>query len=271
MDKRIGASFLHAGIGFGGFCFPKDLEAFYWISKSKGYDFSLLRAVKEVNEDQKSWIIRKAEEELWNLGGKTVALLGLAFKPDTDDMLKCLGVLRETTNSPNHEQDDELILRAVGEELQKLGAQVRIIEPRLLSEIDPSDWDVVIPMAAAACDATLSTIIDENLVENSRVVGEYLLKQLKNLQNKYSFIGDVRGRGLMIGVEMVADRKTKEPLGKEITRALFDECLKRGLMTMSKEVKQSLSPNTAPLTAPASRVLPLPIGPANINTSGLLF
>jgi len=86
MDKRIGASFLHAGIGFGGFCFPKDLEAFYWISKSKGYDFSLLRAVKEVNEDQKSWIIRKAEEELWNLGGKTVALLGLAFKPDTDDM-----------------------------------------------------------------------------------------------------------------------------------------------------------------------------------------
>jgi len=88
------------------------------------------------------------------------------------------------------------------------------------------------PMAAAACDATLSTIIDENLVENSRVVGEYLLKQLKNLQNKYSFIGDVRGRGLMIGVEMVADRKTKEPLGKEITRALFDECLKRGLMTM---------------------------------------
>jgi len=61
-------------------------------------------------------------------------------------MLKCLGVLRETTNSPNHEQDDELILRAVGEELQKLGAQVRIIEPRLLSEIDPSDWDVVIPM-----------------------------------------------------------------------------------------------------------------------------
>ncbi|MFA5161954.1 MAG: UDP-glucose/GDP-mannose dehydrogenase family protein [Elusimicrobiales bacterium] len=86
MDRRIGPHFLRAGIGFGGFCFPKDLEAFYWISKQKGYDFELLRAVKDVNEDQKLWPVRRAEEELWNLGGKTVALLGLAFKPDTDDM-----------------------------------------------------------------------------------------------------------------------------------------------------------------------------------------
>jgi len=86
MDKRIGASFLKAGIGFGGFCFPKDLEAFYWISRQKGYDFDMLRAVKEINEDQKRWVVRRAEEELWNLGGKTVALLGLAFKPETDDM-----------------------------------------------------------------------------------------------------------------------------------------------------------------------------------------
>lgn len=86
MDKRIGASFLRAGIGFGGFCFPKDLEAFYWISKQKGYDFNLLRAVKEINEEAKLWMVSKAEEELWNLGGKTIAVLGLAFKPDTDDM-----------------------------------------------------------------------------------------------------------------------------------------------------------------------------------------
>ncbi len=86
MDTRIGASFLRAGIGFGGFCFPKDLEAFYWICRKKGYDFELLRTVTEINNDQKMWPIRHAEEELWNLGGKTVAVLGLAFKPDTDDM-----------------------------------------------------------------------------------------------------------------------------------------------------------------------------------------
>lgn len=86
LDRRIGPMFLNAGIGFGGFCFPKDLEAFYWISRQKGYDFQLLKAVKEINDHQKGWVARKIEEKLWNLEGKTVALLGLAFKPDTDDM-----------------------------------------------------------------------------------------------------------------------------------------------------------------------------------------
>ena len=86
LDKRIGPLFLRPGVGFGGFCFPKDLEAFHWISKQKGYDFQLLTAVKEINEHQKAWVLRKLEETLWNLEGKTVALLGLAFKPETDDM-----------------------------------------------------------------------------------------------------------------------------------------------------------------------------------------
>ncbi len=86
LDRRIGPLFLNAGIGFGGFCFPKDLEAFYWISKQKGYDFKLLQAVMQINERQLSWVSRKIEEKLWNLEGKTVAVLGLAFKPDTDDM-----------------------------------------------------------------------------------------------------------------------------------------------------------------------------------------
>ncbi|MBI5631747.1 MAG: UDP-glucose/GDP-mannose dehydrogenase family protein [Elusimicrobia bacterium] len=86
LDRRIGPLFLKAGIGFGGFCFPKDLEAFYWISKQKGYDFSLLKVVKDINEHQKTWIPRKIEETLWNLEGKTVGLLGLSFKPHTDDM-----------------------------------------------------------------------------------------------------------------------------------------------------------------------------------------
>lgn len=86
LDKRIGPSFLRAGIGFGGFCFPKDLEAFYWISKQKGYDFALLKAVADINETQRAWVLRQVESELWNLPGKTVALLGLAFKPHTDDL-----------------------------------------------------------------------------------------------------------------------------------------------------------------------------------------
>lgn len=86
LDKRIGPAFLKAGIGFGGFCFPKDLEAFYWLSSQVGYDFELLKAVKDINESQKMWLLKKIEEELWNIEGKTVGLLGLAFKPETDDM-----------------------------------------------------------------------------------------------------------------------------------------------------------------------------------------
>jgi len=88
------------------------------------------------------------------------------------------------------------------------------------------------PLAACACNTTLNTILNDNLVENSRKVGTYLLKEFRKLQNKYSFIGDVRGRGLMIGVEMVKSKKTKEHLSKQITRTLFDECLKRGLISM---------------------------------------
>ena len=77
------------------------------------------------------------------------------------------------------------------------------------------------PLAAAAGLAAVEAILDEKLVENSARVGALMLGALKELQNKYRFIGDVRGRGLMIGVELVADRATKVPLDRTITRALF--------------------------------------------------
>ena len=89
------------------------------------------------------------------------------------------------------------------------------------------------PLAAAAGLGAVEAILEDKLVENSARVGAKMLDALKRLQDKYRFIGDVRGRGLMIGVEMVADRKTKAPLDKNITRALFHEALERGLITMS--------------------------------------
>jgi 4-aminobutyrate aminotransferase-like enzyme len=89
------------------------------------------------------------------------------------------------------------------------------------------------PLAAAAGLGAVEIIRDEKLVENSARIGALMLDGLKDLQEKYRFIGDVRGRGLMIGVELVADRTTKEPLDKTITRALFHEALERGLITMS--------------------------------------
>ncbi len=89
------------------------------------------------------------------------------------------------------------------------------------------------PLAAAAGLGAVEAILDEKLIENSARVGALMLGALKELQNKYRFIGDVRGRGLMIGVELVADRATKVPLDRTITRALFHEALERGLVTMS--------------------------------------
>jgi 4-aminobutyrate aminotransferase-like enzyme len=89
------------------------------------------------------------------------------------------------------------------------------------------------PLAAAAGLGAVEVIIQDRLVENSARVGSLMLTALRELQEKYRFIGDVRGRGLMIGVELVSDRSTKAPLDTRITRTLFHEALNRGLVTMS--------------------------------------
>ena len=86
LDQRIGSSFLRAGIGYGGSCFPKDTQALKQLAGNTGYHFQLLTAVIEVNELQKRRVMQKLEKHLGSLVGKKVALLGLAFKPDTDDM-----------------------------------------------------------------------------------------------------------------------------------------------------------------------------------------
>jgi UDPglucose 6-dehydrogenase len=86
LDQRIGASFLRAGIGYGGSCFPKDVKALKMLAGNSGYHFQLLNAVIEVNELQKRRVVSKLQRHLGSLLGKRVALLGLAFKPDTDDM-----------------------------------------------------------------------------------------------------------------------------------------------------------------------------------------
>lgn len=86
LDDRIGSKFLRAGIGYGGSCFPKDIQALKQLAGNSGYHFQLLNAVIEVNELQKRRVISKLQKHLGTLVGKQVALLGLAFKPDTDDM-----------------------------------------------------------------------------------------------------------------------------------------------------------------------------------------
>jgi UDPglucose 6-dehydrogenase len=86
LDERIGASFLRPGIGYGGSCFPKDVNALKMLAGNTGYHFQLLNAVIEVNELQKRRVVGKLQKHLGSLVGKRIALLGLAFKPNTDDM-----------------------------------------------------------------------------------------------------------------------------------------------------------------------------------------
>ena len=86
LDERIGSAFLRAGIGYGGSCFPKDVSALKMLAGNTGYHFQLLNAVIEVNELQKRRVVGKLQKHLGSLLGRRIALLGLAFKPDTDDM-----------------------------------------------------------------------------------------------------------------------------------------------------------------------------------------
>lgn len=86
LDKRIGASFLSAGVGYGGSCFPKDVDAFIRMGDELGYSLDIMKDVQKINQSQREHVMRKLQQELWVIEDKTIAVLGLAFKPGTDDV-----------------------------------------------------------------------------------------------------------------------------------------------------------------------------------------
>jgi UDPglucose 6-dehydrogenase len=92
MDKRIGRNFLNAGIGYGGSCFPKDIAAFIAISEDLGVPFTLLKEVEKINRSQRERFLAKIREALWVLRDKKIAVWGLAFKPDTDDVRSSVAI-----------------------------------------------------------------------------------------------------------------------------------------------------------------------------------
>ncbi len=116
MDKRIGERFLKAGIGYGGSCFPKDVDAFIHISEVLGYDFNLLKEVRKINEEQRKLVIKKIKEGLWILKDKKVVLWGVSFKPETDDV----------RGAPSID---------IIEDLLKEGAKVVAVDPQALDRL----------------------------------------------------------------------------------------------------------------------------------------
>ena len=111
LDERISPSFLRAGIGYGGSCFPKDVAAFEAISRELGYEFRLLREVQRINDEAREHFLKKVEQELWIVRGKTIAVLGLAFKADTDDIRESAGI-------------------RILEDLRSRGAKMRAYDPK---------------------------------------------------------------------------------------------------------------------------------------------
>ncbi|MDD4900404.1 MAG: UDP-glucose/GDP-mannose dehydrogenase family protein [Candidatus Omnitrophica bacterium] len=111
LDRRIGPGFLNAGLGYGGSCFPKDVDAFITISEKLGYNFELLKVVKKINDQQKDFFLQKIKNNLWIIKDKTVGVLGISFKPNTDDI----------RNAPSLE-----VIRS----LQSEGAKIKAYDPR---------------------------------------------------------------------------------------------------------------------------------------------
>ena len=141
-DSRIGPKFLNAGIGYGGSCFPKDVQAFQVVASQCNYDFGLLTEVMRINAEQRQRFLKKVKSALWTLRGKRLAVLGLAFKEDTDDVRESPAI-------------------AIIQALLREGAHVQVYDPAAMpkaKDVLPSK-DVVYANdpyeAAANCDALL--------------------------------------------------------------------------------------------------------------------
>ena len=115
MDKRIGREFLNASLGYGGSCFPKDLSAFIKIAEQLGYDFALLREVQKINAQQMERFVRKIADTLWVIKDKTIGVLGLSFKQNTDDIRMSPAIA--------------LCLR-----LRKEGARLKVYDPKAMDK-----------------------------------------------------------------------------------------------------------------------------------------
>jgi UDPglucose 6-dehydrogenase len=140
LDKRIGTSYLNPGIGYGGSCFPKDVSFLKLLAGNSGYHFQLVSAVIEVNDLQKRRVVSKLQDRLGSLRGKKIALLGLAFKPNTDDMREApslvLASRLQTEGAVVHAWDPLVKSHPALEDV--------VMEPSLLDAVRDADAAVIV-------------------------------------------------------------------------------------------------------------------------------
>ena len=139
-DKRIGRAFLEAGLGWGGSCFPKDVKALEYMAEMAGCHPQLLRAVMDINDDQRRSVVEKAREVLGDLRGRTVGLLGLAFKENTDDMREAPSI------------DIVKMLQSEGARVKAYDPVAMSVAAQVLSDVQLSEDAYEL---AAQCDAVV--------------------------------------------------------------------------------------------------------------------
>jgi UDPglucose 6-dehydrogenase len=172
LDPRIGPNFLNAGIGYGGSCFPKDVSALKQLAGNSGYHFQLLTSVIEVNELQKRRVVNKLKKHLGTLVGKEIALLGLAFKPNTDDMREASSVV--------------LAARLQGE-----GARVRAYDP----VAEESAKELI--TGAEMCDSALDALEGANAAVIVTEWPEFAELDLSEIKRRMKAPVIVDGRNLL--------------------------------------------------------------------------
>ena len=183
MDSRIGRSFLNAGLGFGGFCLPKDLQAFVHLAERSGVDFSLLKEAEKINRKRINHIVEKVRRALWVVKGKQLAVLGLAFKANTDDIRFAPAI--------------DLIQQLIAE-----GARIRAYDPEAMGKARALMPQVEMPESAyeAAKDAEALIIATE-------------WKQFRELD--WSRMRDVMTRPLIVDARNLLSGREMKALGFE--------------------------------------------------------
>jgi UDPglucose 6-dehydrogenase len=197
LDRRIGPHFLRAGLGWGGSCFPKDIVALRGMAETRGLEARMLSAAHDVNLDQQRWVVRKLQQHLRTLVGRRIGLLGIAFKPDTDDI----------RSAPSLQ---------IADDLARLGARVRGFDPAI-ERLDHPAIELVRSPLELAADADALVLVtdwrsfrDLDLEALARVVRVPLLLDGRNLFDPAA----VERAGFMyvgIGRSMIEDAQRRPP------------------------------------------------------------
>ena len=189
-DTRIGSKFLYPGCGYGGSCFPKDVKALARTAREYGYTMGVIEAVEAVNERQKEIVVKKLQDKLGTLRGKTIALWGLAFKPETDDMREAPALV-------------------VIEKLLEAGASVKVYDPVAMDECRRRVGDAVV-----YCSDMYEAVVDADALVLLTEWKQFRLPSWTVIRKVMANPLVIDGRNIYDKAELVAEGFTYKAIGK---------------------------------------------------------